>query len=150
MLSLLEGEGLLRLRAKSFLELIDEELAVLRHQEANALILTRVLPHVQRGGLEADLAATLLNTAEGLLPFVQVDHAIFAHIDSIEKILDDRVCRDLLSRKLMGLSDQLAKVSESDTSILLGIELNIYKGGAQVDVIQKMQHIESKAGEREI
>ena len=111
------------MRAQHLFELVDEELAVLRHQEADALKLTRVLPHVQRSRLKADLAAALLDATESLLPLVQVKHAILSYVDGVEEVLNDGVGRHFLPRKLVGFRHQLAKVSKSDATILFSVKL---------------------------
>jgi len=113
------------LRAQHLFEFVDEELAILRHQEANALKLARVLPHVQRSRLKADLAASLFNTTKRLLPLMQVKHAVFSNIDCVEQVLNDRVGGHLFPSELVGFCYQLAKVSESDATILFSIKLHI-------------------------
>ena len=94
------------------------------------MILLGVLPHAQLGVLEACSAVWSVHAAECLLPLVKVEHAILADVDGVEQILDDRVGGWLLSSKLVGLLDQLAEVSEGDTTILLKVKL--YKNKKRV------------------
>ena len=65
----------------------------------------------------------MLNAAKGLLPLVQVKHAILADIDGIKEVLDDWVGRGLLAGKLVSFCHKFAEVGESDTAVFLDIEL---------------------------
>ena len=136
LLALGKCERLLCLRADHLLEFIDEEFAVFGHQEANAFKLTRVLPHVQRGRLKADLAAALVNASKCLLPLMQVKHTILSNIDGVEEVLDDRVCGDFLPRELVSFRHKLAEVSEGNTAILFSVELFAQKR-VRVDVTHR-------------
>lgn len=113
-----------------FLELFDQELAVLGHKLADLSILSRVLPHAQGGRVEADLAVGLLDAPEGLLPLVQVQHSVLPDVDSVEQVFDHWVRRRLLASKFMCLGHQLAKVGEGDPAVLLKIEL--YKNNRDI------------------
>ena len=145
LLALSKRERLLRLRADHFLEFIDEELAVFGHQEADAFELTRVLPHVQRGRLKADLAAALVNASKRLLPLMQVKHTVLSNIDGVEEVLDDRVSGDFLPRKLVSFRHELAEVSKGNAAILFGVELYAQKR-VRVDVTRS--HEVMKVGKK--
>ena len=102
-LTLRKRESFGSIRAKHFPELLNQELPILSHEEAQSFELPRVLPGAQLGRLEADPAVALVHAAESLLPLVQINHAILAHVDSVEQVLDDGVCGRLLISELVCL-----------------------------------------------
>ena len=66
----------------------------------------------------------MVNSSEGLLPLVQVDHSILSNVDRIEQVLDDGIGRGLLSCELVDLVDKLDELSERDATGLLNVKLN--------------------------
>ena len=66
---------------------------------------------------------------------MQINHAILAHIDGIEEVLNDGVGGRLLSSELVGLADKLAEIGERDATILLLVELITVKTGQNKSIV---------------
>jgi len=87
-----------------------QQLSVPCNERSNGLSFSRIFPGGKGRGSDGKRLASLGNTAESLLPLVQIDNAVFSNIDSVKKILDYSISGLRLTGQSVKFYRKLSKV----------------------------------------